>query len=76
MTVNAEALKTQLDQLSVLERAELASYLIDSLEPGKDPDARAAWDIELRRRSAEILRGDVEGEPAEQLFARLRTDFQ
>jgi putative addiction module component (TIGR02574 family) len=73
MSATTEELKTQLLQLPLHERAELAQYLIDSLEAGHDPDAEAAWGAELERRAAEIRSGTAVGQPATSVFARLRS---
>lgn len=70
-----ETLKTQLGVLPSRERAELAWFLIDSLEPEADDDAEAAWEIELARRVADIRSGRVVGKPADQVFAELRERF-
>lgn len=45
--------------LSEKERAELASSLIDSLDPTVDADAEVAWRQEIARRLAEIESGRV-----------------
>lgn len=75
MTTTAESLKVQLEQLSQQERAELACFLIGSLEAEADPEAEAAWDWELDRRGEEILSGRAAGEPAASVFARLRARY-
>jgi putative addiction module component (TIGR02574 family) len=75
MTDTAEKLKAQLSQLSGQERAELAQFLIQSLDEGVDADAEAAWDAELARRMAEIRIGKAVGEPAETVFAELRKKY-
>jgi putative addiction module component (TIGR02574 family) len=72
MTPATEELKTQLANLPVGERAELAHYLLDTLDETVDTDAEAAWDDELARREAEIRSGTATGEPAASVFARLR----
>jgi putative addiction module component (TIGR02574 family) len=72
MTVAAEALKAQLARLPIEDRAELAHYLIDTLDEAIDPDAEVAWDAELERRGAEIRSGTAAGESAASVFARLR----
>jgi putative addiction module component (TIGR02574 family) len=72
MSNSAEKLKTELAQLSAQERAELAHFLILSLEGAVDPDAEAAWDAELERREREISVGTAQGEPAEKVLAELR----
>ena len=75
MTETAEQLKAQLSQLSTQERAELAHFLIHSLDEGVDADAEAAWDAELARRMAEIRSGKAVGEPADKVFAELRKKY-
>lgn len=72
MTATTQDLKSQLGSLPVEERAELASFLLDSLAPFDDPDVEAAWDKELARREADIRNGRGREEPAENVFARLR----
>jgi len=46
-----EELKTQLAQLPAPDRAELAAFLIQSLDEEQDTDWEAAWDAELVQRS-------------------------
>jgi putative addiction module component (TIGR02574 family) len=75
MTEAAEKLKAQLSQLSMQERAELAHFLIHSLDAGVDADAEAAWDAELVRRMEEIRSGKAVGEPADKVFAELRKKY-
>jgi putative addiction module component (TIGR02574 family) len=75
MTEAAEKLKAQLSQLSMQERAELAHFLIHSLDEGVDADAEAAWDAELVRRMEEIRSGKTVGEPADKVFAELRKKY-
>lgn len=49
--------------LSERDRAELASSLIDSLDPTVDPDAELAWQQEIARRLAEIESGRAKTVP-------------
>jgi len=70
-----ERLKSQLETLSNRERAELAQFLIRSLDQDYDEDAEAAWEIELTRRVTEIESGKAVGKPAEQVFAELRKKY-
>lgn len=72
MTV--EGYKNQLEKLSREERAELAYFLLSSLEP-EEEGAAAAWDSEISRRIAEIRSGKANGKPAEQVFAELRERY-
>lgn len=74
MSDRLDTLKTQLGVLPIRERAELARFLIDSLEPPGDDD-EAAWEIELARRVADIRSGRVAGKSADQVFAELRERF-
>jgi putative addiction module component (TIGR02574 family) len=53
--------------LSEKERAELASSLIDSLDPAVDPDAELAWQEEIARRLAGIENGNVKTIPWEEV---------
>jgi putative addiction module component (TIGR02574 family) len=75
MTETAEKLKSQLSQLSINERAELAYFLLHSLDEAVDVDAEAAWDAELARRFEEITNGKAIGSPADQVFKELRGKY-
>ncbi len=75
MSVTAEKIKTQLSSLPFKERAELAHFLILSLDAKTDEDAEAAWDAELARRAEEIRNGTAKGEPAERVFAEIRAKY-
>ena len=66
MTENAERVKQEVLQLPEADRAELARFLIESLDDSEDPDVEAAWDAELRRRVERI----------EQRKSRLRAAHQ
>jgi putative addiction module component (TIGR02574 family) len=75
MTEAAEKLKAELGRLPAQDRAELAHFLLDSLEEEADPDVEAAWDAELVRREAEIRSGKATGEPADKVFGELRKKY-
>jgi putative addiction module component (TIGR02574 family) len=71
-----EELKAELAGLTEQERAELAYFLLDSLdETGDEAEVEAAWDAELARRADEIQRGTAVGKPADQVFAELREKY-
>ena len=72
MTETAERMKRRLLDLSSRDRAELAHFLIQSLDEGDDSDAETAWDAELSRRLKDIENGVELGEPADSVFAQLR----
>jgi len=50
-------------QLPDCERAELAAWLIESLDREVDDDVEAVWDAEIRRRIDELDRGVVTAVP-------------
>jgi putative addiction module component (TIGR02574 family) len=66
MPVTLQELKAELAGLPEQERAELAHFLLDTLdETEADVDVEAAWDAELARRADEIRSGKAVGKPAE-----------
>ena len=75
MTETAEKIKSELSRLSLQERAELAHFLIHSLDEEVNADAEAAWDAELAQRLDEIKSGKAVGEPADKVFAEIREKY-
>ena len=75
MSATAERLKTELASLALEERAELAHFLIESLDEEADDDSEAAFNAELARRGAEIRSGQAIGEPADKVIAELREKY-
>jgi putative addiction module component (TIGR02574 family) len=75
MPLAIEQLKAELAGLTEPQRADLAHFLLESLDPSVDSDADAAWDAELARRADEIQRGTAVGKPADQVFAELREKY-
>jgi putative addiction module component (TIGR02574 family) len=59
--------------LSHEERAELASNLIDSLDPTIDPNAERAWQEEIARRLEDVETGNVKTLPWEEVRRKGRT---
>lgn len=76
MSKIAEKLKLELSKLSVQERAELAHFLIHSLNEGIDDDVETAWDIELVQRLEDIQYGIAIGELSSQVFCELREKYK
>lgn len=72
MSFTANKMRTELSTLTEAERADLARFLIQSLDSGSDNDAEAAWDTELERRAGEIKSGRESGESADKVFSELR----
>lgn len=75
MNEATEKLKATLRGLAPHERAELAHFLIHSLDEETDSDAETAWETELNARTAEIVHGTTVGEPAATMFAELRAKY-
>jgi putative addiction module component (TIGR02574 family) len=66
--------KAQLDRLSPNERAELAHYLLSSLDD-EDEGVEAAWDAEAARRVTEIRSGTATGRDADGFLGELRERY-
>lgn len=77
MTETAERLKNQLSNLSPHDRAELAQFLLQSLDSdeGWNEETEKLWDVELERRMNEIKSGQASGEPFEKILQELRDQY-
>jgi putative addiction module component (TIGR02574 family) len=71
MSQTTEQLRAELAKLPMQQRAELASFLISSLDAEWDAETEAAWDAELARREEEVLAGRAKGEQSNIVFAKL-----
>ena len=77
MTENAERVKQEVLQLPEADRAELARFLIESLDESEDPEVvEAAWDEELRRRVDRIEQGKSRLRSADQVLAGIRDKYK
>lgn len=74
MTVAVEQLKSQVVTLTGPERADLAYFLLTSLEP-EEAGAEAAWNDEISRRVAEIRSGQAVGRSADEVLDELRNCY-
>lgn len=74
MSEAVEGLKSQASVLSVPERAELAYFLLSSLE-NEDEGAAEAWQAEIARRVADIRNGTAVGRPVEEVLHELRERY-
>jgi putative addiction module component (TIGR02574 family) len=61
VSITAEKIRTELAGLDETERAELAHFLIQSLDHGADEGAEAAWDAEIRDHIRAIDEGRITG---------------
>ena len=71
MTDAVEQLKSRAITLSAAERADLAYFLLTSLEVDEE-GAEDAWRKEIARRVTEIRSGQAVGRPIDEILAELR----
>ena len=71
MSATLEELKSTVSGLPVPERAELAQYLLHTLE-SPDEGAAAEWLAVAEQRMSDVRSGRVVGIPAEQVLESLR----
>ncbi len=71
MAETVEQMKTRAGELSGTDRAELAYYLLSTLEP-EEEGVEEAWQMEIARRLAEVRQGHAKGRPVDQVLAELR----
>lgn len=76
MTEHAEKVKQEVLQLPEADRAELARFLIESLDDPEDADVEAAWDAELQRRVERIEQGKSRLRPAHEVLAEIRDKYK
>jgi hypothetical protein len=69
-TVLADALRLDLDA-----RASVAAELLASLDAPDDPDAEAAWGLEIERRVAAIEAGTMKLEPWADVKRRIEKEI-
>ncbi len=74
MTEAVEHLKSRARSLSVPERADLAHFLLTSLE-GEEEGVEDAWRAEITRRVAEIHSGNAKGRPLDDVLSELRKRY-
>lgn len=72
MTQDLLELEQRASRLSDDERAQLALFLLESLEPVGDDGVEEAWRIEAESRLAGIESGEACLVPAEDVFEKLR----
>ena len=75
MTAKAERIKSELAALTPQDRAELARFLIQSLDEKEDQNVEAAWDEELKRRAEDIESGRVSGESITNVLRELPAKY-
>ena len=73
--LSTDQLKDQLCKLPAKTRAELAHFLIESLDGEPDDDWEAAWDAELTRRIESVENGTSVPIAGDEVFARWRAKY-
>ena len=75
MTKSTEVVLAEALRLDPDSRAELAVELLASLDGPSDPDAEAAWAVEIERRVAAILAGTAKLEPWADVKRRIEIEI-
>ncbi|MDP4917854.1 MAG: addiction module protein [Haliea sp.] len=75
-TAELENLRTAALELTEVERAQLASDLVASLDGPADADVAAAWDVEICRRINEISNGTASLLDVDEVLAGARARIQ
>lgn len=65
-------LEKQAKSLTAEERAQLAEYLLESIQDPPLAEIEAAWDREIEERAAAYDRGELQTISAEDVFAEAR----
>jgi putative addiction module component (TIGR02574 family) len=65
-------LEKQAKSLTADERAQLAEYLLESIQDPPLAEIEAAWDREIEERAAAYDRGELKTISAEDVFAEAR----
>ena len=74
MTEAIEQLKSQVSLLSAAERADLAYFLLNSLDL-EDEGVEEAWRKEILRRMTEIRSGQAVGRSVDDVLIELRERY-
>ncbi len=72
--MSVQELQAEVLKLPSHERARLAELLISSLD--EEGEIEAAWADEAERRYRDLCSGAVEGIPAEEVLARVRSSLR
>lgn len=65
-------LETKAKSLTADERAQLAEFLLESIQEPPVAEIEAAWDREIEERAAAYDRGELQSISAEDVFAEAR----
>lgn len=68
-----EDIEKDIRDLNAEQKRDLLRALIDELDAPPDPEVEKAWLEASQRRFRELVEGEVEGVPGEQVMDRLRS---
>lgn len=72
MTATLKQIEQEILQLTPVQRAELADFIVESLDSRPAEEIQDLWLAEATRRLAEVRSGKVETIPAEEVLAEAR----
>jgi len=70
--MSLKEIETEIKKLDLKERAELAKWIVESLDDLSESEIEALWAEEAERRLDEMERGQVTEIPAEEVLRRAR----
>ena len=76
MPLKVKEIEEEAFRLPFHDRAQLAEYLIRSLDKEEDPEAERLWLEEAERRYQEYKEGKVKTKPAELVFKEARSKLE
>jgi putative addiction module component (TIGR02574 family) len=71
--MSREELKAEIEKLTLQDRAELAKWIVQSLDELSESEIEALWVEEAERRLDELEQGLATEIPAEEVLRRART---
>jgi len=72
MAATLKQIEQEILQLTPVQRAELADFIVESLDSGPPEEIQDLWLAEATRRLSEVRSGKVETIPAEEVLAEAR----
>lgn len=72
MNTTLKQIAKEVLQLTPAERAELADFLVESLNASEPDELQRLWIKEVNKRLSEIRSGDVKSVPGEDVLAEAR----
>lgn len=76
MPLNVKEIEEEANQLPSRDRAQLAEFLIKSLDEEEDPEAEKTWIKEAEQRYREYKEGNVKARPADLVFKDARSKLK